>query len=151
MQHKIIRKLDGGSCKKLLGTTGEITGGHEAKPHSYMAFIHIQDEKETRCGVSLGCGPRQLPRLLVTQANESSSEKPSEIMTGAMRGWEIDRSISVSLGAHTIKEQGRPTTNRPSDSGIPRCPGPDATVCEALQPAQGRGWVKPGQKGTVAS
>lgn len=35
--------------------------------------------------------PGQLPRLLVTQANESSSEKPSEIMTGAMRGWEIDR------------------------------------------------------------
>ncbi|XP_070262972.1 granzyme B-like isoform X1 [Myotis yumanensis] len=63
---------------------GEIIGGHEAKPHSrpYMAYLHIKDKKEFLCG-----------GVLV--------EKNYVLTAAHCKG----RSISVTLGAHNIKQQ----------------------------------------------
>ncbi|XP_036119567.1 granzyme B-like [Molossus molossus] len=63
---------------------GKIIGGHEAKPHSrpYMAYVHIKDKTESRCG-----GVLVEENFVLTAAH--------------CKG----RSISVTLGAHNIKKQ----------------------------------------------
>ncbi|XP_016078245.1 PREDICTED: granzyme B-like [Miniopterus natalensis] len=69
----------------LLGTeAGEIIGGHETKPHSrpYMAYLHIKNEKESRCGGVL------VRRNFVLTAAHCNG-----------------RSISVTLGAHNLKKK----------------------------------------------
>lgn len=65
---------------------GEIIGGHETKPHSrpYMAFLHIQDEQNTRCG-----------GVLV---------KKNFVLTAAHCN---GRLINVTLGAHNIRKPER--------------------------------------------
>uniref|UniRef100_G1PXG7 Peptidase S1 domain-containing protein n=1 Tax=Myotis lucifugus TaxID=59463 RepID=G1PXG7_MYOLU len=65
--------------------SGEIIGGHEAKPHSrpYMAYLHIEDEEEESM-----CGGVLVQKNYVLTAAHCNG-----------------RSISVTLGAHNIKKQ----------------------------------------------
>ncbi|EPQ02091.1 Granzyme B [Myotis brandtii] len=126
---------------------GEIIGGHEAKPHShpYMAYLHITNEKEFRCG-----------GVLV--------EKNFVLTAAHCKG----RSISVTLGAHNIEKKEKTQQVIPVKRAIPH---PDYNPekysndimllqlaknikqTDAVKPLplpRGKNRLKPGQKCTVA-